>query len=186
MLSVRWIPVILAPLALGACASSSGTTLRDTDTRRAPTIISGADGVTTQIDTQRELTTQSQLIEMPANAAYRRVHAAFDVMGIAPTVFSERDLIVGRQNLVLRRRLGETRLSALLNCGSGITGNNADSYEITMTVFTQLSAAGDDLSRIATRVDASARPMGTSNTPVACTSTGRLEREIAERVAGDR
>lgn len=188
MFRTGWIPLVFVPLALQlvACASSSGTVLRETDSRRSPTIISGADGVTTQIDTQRELHAQSRLVSMSASTAYRRMLAAYDVAGLDPNMLSARDFIVGRQNLVVRRRLGDTRLSAYLNCGNSITGDNADSYEVTLTVITQVTPIDEGMARISTRVDASARPMGTSGNLVACSSTGRLERDLAERVSGDR
>ena len=180
--------MILAALALqlAGCASSSGTVLPATDSRRAPTIISGADGATTLIDTKRDLHAQTRMINVPANTAYRRALAAYDVMGLEANLMSARDFIVGRQGLVLRRRLGDTRLSAFINCGNSLTGDNADSYEVTLTVITQVTPVDDGSSRLATRVDAGARPMGTSGNLVACSSTGRLEREMAERITGDR
>src|SRR5690606_32548278 len=143
MRSELCVPALLAALVLGGCASSGGNVLRDTETRRAPTLITSAGGATTQIDTQRELVSQSTMVQMTLESAYRRLHAVYDVMGIEPRSFSDRDHFVGNQHLVLRRRLGGERLSAFINCGSGMTGPHADQYEVTMSVVTQLTAADD-------------------------------------------
>ncbi len=174
---------LLVALALSACASGSRV-IRDTESTRAPTIITDGSGNTDQIETQRSLMTQSVVLDMPIETAYRRLLATYDVLGLEANTVSERDRLVGTRNLILRRRLGNRRLSALLNCGSSMTGPNADQYEVTMNIVTQLRASGTAATQLSTRIDATARPMGVASSPVYCSSTGRLETEIAESVEG--
>ena len=74
-------------------------------------------------------------------------------------------------------------LSRYLECGSGLTGPFADRYRIEMLVRTTIVPAGTGGVRVESYVEASARnPEGSSNTGVACATTQRLEREIAQRV----
>lgn len=175
------VPLMLC-VTLTACGGSHF--VRDTENVRAPTIITGADGSTEQVETTRSLTTHTVVLEMPIETAYRRLLATYDVLGLEANTFSERDWFVGARNLTLRRRLGDRRLSSLLNCGSGMTGPNADSYEISLSIVSQLRPAGTAATQLSTRIEASARPMGVSGTTVHCSTTGRLETEISESVQG--
>ncbi|HLV26481.1 MAG TPA: hypothetical protein VKZ41_09215 [Gemmatimonadales bacterium] len=174
--------VLLSAMGISACGGSRS--VRDTETR-APTIITDADGNTEQIETTRSLTTHTVVLEMPMETAYRRLLAAYDVLGIEANAMSERERFVGARNLRLRRRLGNRRLSTLLNCGAGMTGPNADQYEITLSIISELRPAGTAATQLTSRIDATARPMGVSGNTVYCSTTGRLETEIAETVEGD-
>ncbi|HEX8696031.1 MAG TPA: hypothetical protein VF746_26685 [Longimicrobium sp.] len=104
------------------------------------------------------------------------IYASLDIRDSG--VLNPDDRLYGRQNLRLYRRLGERRLSHLVNCGSTLAGD-ADSYEVTMSVLTMVTPAGAG-SVVRSWVQASGRPQGMSSTPVNCVSTGRLEREIAQ------
>lgn len=186
MRHTTYLPALLAAtLVLGGCASSGSAKLQNTERLRSPTVITDGEGNTVQLDTQREFTTRSHSVALPIEQAYRRLLAVYDVMGIEPRSFSERDRFVGNQHVVARRRFGNRRLSTLLDCGSGMTGPHADQYEVTFSIVTQLTPEGDASTRVTTRLIASARPMGASGTPVACSTKGALEQEIVDRLSGN-
>lgn len=79
-------------------------------------------------------------------------------------------------------RLAGRRPSAYLQCGHSLAGSNADPYEIRLSVVTAVEREGES-SRVSTLVVATARPRGVSGNPVPCTTTGELERAIAEALA---
>jgi hypothetical protein len=74
-------------------------------------------------------------------------------------------------------------MSALMDCGSTITGRRADLWQVTLQLLTVVRADGPTDSTIATRVTATARPVdGSSTDAVPCLSNGLLEKKIAEVV----
>lgn len=88
------------------------------------------------------------------------------------------------QDFVVSRRLGGEPLSRYLRCGMGISGANADQYRIHMNIVSRVTTPGEGTTRLETVIEATgANPRGSSNTRVACTSTHRLERRIAQAVA---
>jgi hypothetical protein len=78
-----------------------------------------------------------------------------------------------------------TRLSAFLQCGSGITGPNADSYEVMMRLLVQLEAPAPAETLVRIVLYASARPRATSGALLSCASPGTLEGRIV-RLIGER
>ncbi len=113
-----------------------------------------------------------------ARAALPSVYETLGLQGAGPAG-DDRFVAPRRQ---VTRSLAGTRLSRYLDCGSTVSMANADHYAVTLQVSTQLAAAGASSTTVATFLQATARPVGTSGEPVSCTSTGALEREIATRI----
>jgi hypothetical protein len=86
------------------------------------------------------------------------------------------------QNHTLTRRLGDARLSILLDCGSDMSGRLADSYRVRLSVRTWLEPAGGENTDVRTRVEATASPPDRAGT-ITCTSNGELEKRIAAALA---
>jgi hypothetical protein len=81
------------------------------------------------------------------------------------------------------RRIDGERVSLFLDCGRGITaGENADSYQVHLSVETRLVADPSDPARamVQSTLNANARPRAISGNPVPCDTRGRLERRIVE------
>jgi len=53
---------------------------------------------------------------------------------------------------------------------------------VTLSVLTQVRAAGDGWSQVATTVSGRAKPRAVSGNPVYCESTGKLEQRITDLV----
>jgi len=82
------------------------------------------------------------------------------------------------------RRLGKAPLSSYLRCGDGITGPNADTYAVYLSLvsFVQPGEAAGT-TRLYTLVAAQAEDVaGGRNDLIACTSAGTLERKIGQAV----
>jgi hypothetical protein len=82
----------------------------------------------------------------------------------------------------VRQRIGKEPLSRFVSCGNENGRENADSYDVTMRVSTQVVPADSASSRVVTAVTATARSRLFSSGDVACSSTQRLEGRIAEAV----
>lgn len=90
---------------------------------------------------------------------------------------------VGVRGAKCMRQIGKAQISRFLDCGSGMTGPNADSYRITLTVISSIKVELPTRASIATFVTAEAVDMsGTASDRLGCTSTGHLEAELTKRV----
>jgi hypothetical protein len=124
----------------------------------------------------------ADVVGAPAEAVWAALPKAYADLGIPVREISDATRTLGNARLTLSRRLGETPLSRYLECGSGLTGPFADRYRVEMLIRTSVVPA-EGGARVESYLEATARnPEGSSNTGVACASTNRLERAIAERV----
>ena len=74
-------------------------------------------------------------------------------------------------------------MSTWLNCGSGMTGPNADNYRITIALMIIVDPAANNTTRMRIgMVGSGANIVGNSTEPVACGTTGRLEERIAQLI----
>ena len=90
-------------------------------------------------------------------------------------------LINGR--FIKLRALAGFPLSTYVNCGSGMTGPNADSWRVTMAIAAFVDATGPNTSRLRLNVLAGAESTeGVSKSAVACASTGLLEDRILKTI----
>jgi hypothetical protein len=105
--------------------------------------------------------------------------AIYTALSIPLTTADNQALRVGNEGMKIRRRLGETSLVKLLDCGRTQIGQNADSYEILMSVVTTLRRHDEGTTFIATAVEASGKPMQFGGSETRCRTTGELEKQIS-------
>lgn len=177
---LRW-PVI-AVLALLGCAPG-------TQTRRAgpvrETVQIDAPTGTALLDLTREDDTTTGRIAAPPELVWRQLPAVYAAIGFGPETLAVVD--GGARRIAVRnhrtRRVAGERMSRLVRCGQGLGAPKADNGQTRITLESWLEAAKDGGTTVHTRLVASARDIGTSTAPVACSSTGVLERIIGERLA---
>ncbi len=168
-----------------ACSTSSAVREREVETPASTTVSTGQGGTIT-IGTQTQRVGRAEELNITPESAYGALAKAYDFVGIEPLTRVDRDRTLGNAAVVARRQLNGERLSLFVDCGAGPTlANLADSYELRMSVMSTVAPAEGSGSRILTRVDATARPVVRSGAPVNCTSTGELERRIAEHVRNE-
>lgn len=91
--------------------------------------------------------------------------------------------IVGVTSVGVMRRFANAPISRYLNCGSGITGLNADNWRVFITAFAFVDARDSATTELRLAMVGGARDVaGSSTDPVACGSTGSFESLVAERV----
>lgn len=170
----------LLPLALllAGCVTASRD-IPSTETERVVTSIGMPAGGTVLVESQREGNITRTLLDAPPEVVWSALQQVQVDMRIPVNVVDTRTRITGMQEERLQRVLGR-RPSWWLDCGAGLTGNHADQYEVTATLLNQVFPAGEGRAEVRTRFEASAKDRAHSNNAVRCTTTGRLERQIAE------
>ena len=75
-------------------------------------------------------------------------------------------------------------MTELVSCGSGITGPNAASFRIFMSILVTTKADASGGTAVAVLFQATARDVqqGTSNDRLVCRSSGRVEQLLLERI----
>jgi len=118
-----------------------------------------------------------------ANDAYRALAAAYEALMIPDVMRDSVGRYVGNTAFRKMRALAGGPMSRLVECGSGMTGPNADLYRINIAIMTRVEPTGERTSRLRSALVASGEDIsGPSRATVACGSTGTLEARIHELV----
>jgi hypothetical protein len=165
---------------LCACASSSGSTASAPAAPQSIRVSGGGGGATgTTMNVSTPAVTSS--LAMPLADVWHFLPAAWDSLGIPKGIIDAKGYSLATGGIKIRGRLGKTPLSRYLDCGQTQIGPNADSYEVYLSVTTQLAAAGEQTT-VSTTVDAAAKPLNFSQEYSRCSTRGELERRIADGV----
>lgn len=168
--------VSLCLLCLAACASrtTGGSTARTETVRVATT------GTTVAIQSTSTTAPSTREVARAADALWAVLPAVYDSLGIPVAQRQPATRTLGNDGLRLRRRLGSVPLQRYLDCGRGQDGPNAESYEVHLSVQTQVKPGARQTSHLSTIVQAQARPVNFSGEWVRCASRDMLEERIAE------
>jgi len=91
--------------------------------------------------------------------------------------------LVGSTSFAKSRSIAGAQMSATFNCGTGITGPNADNYRVNMAVMVLLESLGPEVTKMQVAVVGSATDVqGSSKNPVICATTGSLEGKIERHI----
>lgn len=170
---------VLAALALGACATATGD-----ETLGAPkvTTVSTTGGATVAIESQPTTGGRSATIAAAPERVWEVLPAVYQGLGVTVGTINPAARVLGNTSLRLNRRLGGEPVSRFVECGTTATGFPiADAYRVEMSVMTGVAPMAPG-SRVETHVNAQAVNPSVSGAPVHCTTTGRLEQLIADRV----
>jgi hypothetical protein len=118
------------------------------------------------------------IVTFPLDRVWRVLPSVYDSLRISLTDVDPAHHMIGNSGFKVSKRLGAVALSKYLDCGKTQGFPSADTYEVSMAVFTQLDADKSGATTVSTRVDASARPMQFNSTPTKCVSTELLENTI--------
>jgi hypothetical protein len=122
-------------------------------------------------------------INAAADSVWEVLPTVYEEMGVPVETIDIESNVVGNIEFDVRRRLAGEPMSRLLDCGAGaFSAPLADRYLIRMSLTTGVSESENETSIITTRLAASASNPAVSGGPVNCSTTGRLEQAIADRV----
>ncbi|MBV6522328.1 MAG: hypothetical protein MNPFHGCM_02476 [Gemmatimonadaceae bacterium] len=123
--------------------------------------------------------------DVPAKASdvYRIVTGVYEALSIADRMNDPVGRYVGNTGFRKSRTLAGGPMSRLIECGSGMTGPNADLYRINLAIVTRVESLGEGKARLRSALVASGEDVsGPSRDLVACGSTGALEARIHDLV----
>lgn len=145
--------------------------------------ITGADGtVAGEMRLRRENYVSKNSVNATPAAVFAVLPAVFESVGLpAPEIDPSQGIAVV-QPFTVTRRLGDVRMSTLLDCGRGPAGLYADSYRIHLSLVTQVTAEGTSGSTILTRLDAIGQNTGGTSGNARCSTSGQLEASIVDAV----
>lgn len=178
------LPIVT--LALAACASAGGgetTDLTRTTTATTTTSVAGSGGTVASIATDTREVQSTLGVPISADRAWTLLPLVYADLGIEVATMRQNERAVGNPSFRTRRSIGGVRASRYLECGSASGGPNADTYSLTLDVITQVRAApSGDSTYLDTRLGAQAQNPTYGGSVVTCSSTGGLERRIAEQL----
>lgn len=174
---------ITSLILVALCAACVGSSSQGPAVREGRPASISVTGGTVDVYIPTDRTVVENVVLASPEVTWAALRRAYEAMGIPVTESSAASRTLGNPRFLVSRRLGSTALSRYLSCGAGMHGPFADSYRVEMFIRSSVASAADGASTLSTYIEAQARnPEGTSNTVVACSSTRRLEREIATRV----
>lgn len=175
---LRHTPVV----ALLAACATTGATVDDSGQRQA-TIYQGHDSPTMYADAARSST---RTFEQAPAAVLAAVRQAFLDYSIPITLDLPAARKMGNTDFYRSTRFMGRPMTELVSCGSGITGPNAATFRIYMSLEVTVNPDPKGGSTAGVRFQATARDVvnGTSNDRLPCGSTGRIEGLLMERIAG--
>ncbi|MGE0160582.1 MAG: hypothetical protein AB7T31_14325 [Gemmatimonadales bacterium] len=107
--------------------------------------------------------------------------SVFESLSIDAEMMDPTSLVIGTDR-VRASRVDGVRLSEFLDCGGGVAAPNADSYDVTLSLFVQLEAEGPSSTLVRTVLDASAQSRYNQSDQIQCASFGTLERRVVGRI----
>jgi len=165
-----------------ACGPSSRAPVIERGAEPPPVIMTGRGS--TDVRTNPEVRSVEGVVPVPLDTAWQRLPAAWDGLGIPIRQADPRSGTLRSDRFRARSNMAGAPMRDNVDCGYSMAGPRADLWDVYLEVTSALRPeGGPQNTRVSSAIIATARPRDGSGTqPVGCTSTGRLERLIAERV----
>jgi hypothetical protein len=186
---MRFPLLALVTTATLGCAGATGTTTGATTGDIAPTptvtttriVTSGGSTVTAgtmAVDLDVRL-----LVTGTPDQAWAVLPTVYQQLGIPAEVNDPRGRTMGVANWRVRRLIGKTRATQYVDCGSSGTLQNAETYQLTLSILSSVRPNPKGGAIVTTAISGTGRnPITSSNADVRCVSTGDLELKIRELV----
>lgn len=175
----RFFPIVpcLAATFLAIGCASSGVSGSNGTSRSIILPEMGTRGAT-RLEYFQDVSSETDTVAPDPKDLWPRLGRTYASLSIPITTIDTTAHILGAVRASLIGHLGKRPLSYAIECGPTPYGTpRANSYNVMLTAVTQLTPAGTG-TRVTTAVSAVAQDASLSSSPVQCTSTGALEREI--------
>ncbi|MBI3790838.1 MAG: hypothetical protein HY275_08165 [Gemmatimonadetes bacterium] len=183
---LRHVPTLLILLAVAGCASagSSGSSRPEGEAivvQNTQNIIQtgGANNIAIGSGMTSIIQAATTHINLTADKVFGALSTTYESLSIPVTTMVTKDRMLGNLEFKARARLGSLPMRRLVDCGMQLGEPNADSYQIILSVSSEVKDNGDGSSTLATVVQATGRPVQFSGADVRCTTLGELEKRIA-------
>src|SRR5215831_18535952 len=172
----RLLFVCLAP-ALACAGASSGTGVAPAEQHVA---VPGS-GTTLNVVATSGLSRRE--FAAPLDKVWKVLPAVYDSLSMPVSFLDPSTHSVGNRGYKVRGKLGKVGLARYIDCGMTQIGPNAESYDVTLTLTTTLTRAGEGATAMTIDFEASAKPMAFSQEPFRCSTKGNLEQRVNELTA---
>ncbi len=176
---------LTALLALG-CASQPGSG-PVVDPMPTPTVNTGrvvtSSGSTVQFNTMNITKEVALTVSGSVDEAWAVLPVVYRELAIPLTMNEPKSKTIGNTGWKMRRSIGKVPVYRYVDCGSSGTMQNAETYELTLSIVTQVKADAAGGSQLLTLITGTGRnPITSSSAEVNCVSTSQLELRIRDMV----
>ena len=170
--------VALATYSAVTLAACSSTAKPEVTARPETVRVVGNVGNMTSVGTTTSDHTVTMKVQAPPDRVWRALPIVFDSMAIDIAHLDQQARLIGNRDLKVRGKLGRAPLRRYVDCGSTQGGPNADTYEVSLSVVTQVQPADATSANVSTLVQAVARPVNFAGDYVRCVSLRSLEADL--------
>lgn len=182
---IRVCRVLLAGsiVSVAACSSTGGATgtapVPVTVSAQGATGVSGMAGVTMMVGS----TGQKATVAASREAVWAKLPGAYESLGLPLSVKDDAAFRLGNDQIKARRSLNGVQMRSIVDCGSDLNGEKAETYDIRLTIETTVGTTGSaDASEVTTTVSALGRSPNFGNNDITCSTKGELEKRILRYV----
>lgn len=155
-----------APVPVTVSAQNGGT-------------IGGMSGVTMMVGS----TGQTARVGASRDAVWAKLPAAYESLGLPLSFKEDARYRLGNDQIKARRALNGVQMRTILDCGSDLNGEKAETYDIRLTIETSIAQGSRaDAAEVTTMVSGLGRSPNFGNNDITCSTKGELERRILRYV----
>ena len=144
--------------------------------------VTGSSGTGTAVNSSTRTTATYDVridtLPVKLDLIWKTLPAVYSALEIPIAEFDAEKNMLGTGGMKIYRRIGQTQLTKVLDCGRTQIGPNADSYEIIMSVATTLGKVDSASTVVFTNIEASGQPMNYAGGQTRCRTRGELEKQI--------
>ena len=174
--------ICVASLAMAnACASAPGPAGAAT-AAALPTGSTGGSSRGIGLEVTARNLGQEAVVPVAQGPTFEALEATFAALQIPLSRREPERFTLGNDGLKMRRKLGAMELRRLFDCGGTSGMPNSETYTITASIISAVSAISSGGSLVTTVIDASAENPSFPGSGVRCSSSGSLEDAIAKEL----
>ncbi len=171
-------------LVTAACSgASSGPAPVGAPTVRTERVVTSSGGGGVSLNTANVDNNIRLLSTGTAAQVWSVLPQVYEELGIPLTMKDDGRKLLGNDGWRTRRQIGRIPMQRYIDCGRSGTIENAETYSITMTIMTNVTANPSGGAVVGTTIQATGRnPVTSSTQDVRCVSMGDLEIRIRDMV----
>ena len=176
---VRIALVCLTAVVVGACSqpgsNAVGAPAPVTMSAQHGATIGGTSGMTMAAGSSG----QTVHVGASRDAVWAKLPAAYESLGLPLGFREDARYRLGNDQIKARRALNGVQMRSILDCGSDLNGEKAETYDIKLTIETSIAQASTaDAADVTTIVSGLARSPNFGGNDISCSTKGELERRI--------
>lgn len=176
-------PLSAALVLMTAACSTGAVGSTPTTTGRTDRVVTSSGGSGVSLNTANVDNDIRLLSTGTAAQVWSVLPLVYEELGIPLTIKNDARKLIGNESWRTRRQIGRVPMQRYLNCGRSGTIENAETYQITLSIMTSVTVNPSGGSVVGTILQATGRnPVTSSTQDVRCVSMGDLEIRIRDMV----